>query len=241
MKLSAIGFDADDTLWHNETLYNTTQARFRDLLSAYHQPEWIDRKLYETEMANLNSYGYGIKSFALSMIETAIELTEGRITGREVNRIIDFAKEMQASPVQPLPCVRNTLAELSRHYPLILITKGDLFDQESKLARSGLGDYFTAVEVLSEKDSTAYQRILDAHGIDAKRFLMIGNSVRSDILPVKALGAHAIHIPYETTWAHEHVDEDQINHPFVPLNSMCDLIPYLEGLSAYEGGQTDAS
>ena len=114
MNLSAIGFDADDTLWHNETLYTMTQAKFRDLLSGYHDAEWIDRKLYETEMANLHRFGYGIKAFALSMIETAIELTEGRISGREVQQIIDAAKEMQASPVEPLPCVPETLAALSR-------------------------------------------------------------------------------------------------------------------------------
>lgn len=237
---TTIGFDADDTLWHNETLYTMTQARFRDLLSGYHDTEWIDRKLYETEMANLHRFGYGIKSFTLSMIETAIALTEGRVTGHEVQQIIDAAKEMQSSPVEPLPCVPETLAYLSGRYPLILITKGDLFDQESKLARSGLSGYFDAVEILTEKDEDAYRRILDAHGIPPERFLMVGNSVRSDILPVKALGAEAVYIPYETTWEHELVADDRIEHSFARLDSMCDLAPYLEQLErgATGGGES---
>ena len=235
LQLSAIGFDADDTLWHNETLYTMTQAKFRDLLSAYHDPDWIDQKLYETEMANLHRFGYGIKSFALSMIETAIELTEGRVTGREVQQIIDAAKEMQSSPVEPLPCVPETLATLGERYPLILITKGDLFDQESKLARSGLSDYFAAVEVLSEKDEAAYRRVLDAHTIAPHSFLMVGNSVRSDILPVLALGSDAIHIPYETTWAHEQVDHEALDQPFAQLSSMCELIPHLDRMANGEG------
>lgn len=228
MQITTIGFDADDTLWHNETLYTLTQAKFRELLSDYHEPEWIDRKLYETEVANLHRFGYGIKSFALSMIETAIELTEGRVTGREVQQIIDAAKEMQASPVDPLPCVPETLSYLSARYALILITKGDLFDQESKLARSGLAEHFSAVEVLSEKDEDAYRRILDAHAIPPERFLMVGNSIRSDILPVVALGAEAVHIPYFTTWAHEEVAEESIERPYARLESMCELVPYLE-------------
>ena len=240
MAFSTIGFDADDTLWHNETLYSMTQAKFREILSDYHDPDWVDRKLFETEMANLHRFGYGIKSFALSMIETAIELTEGRITGAQVQQIIDAAKEMQASPVEPLPGVPETLAQLSGRYPMILITKGDLFDQEGKLARSGLAGYFDAVEVLTEKDEAAYRRVLETHNIDPHSFLMVGNSVRSDILPVLTLGAAAIHIPYQITWDHEQVDEDDVDHRFVQLDSMRELIPYLEGSTQGEGARSIA-
>lgn len=229
-RFSAIGFDADDTLWHNETLYSMTQAKFRALLSDYHEPEWIDRKLYETEMRNLRRFGYGIKSFALSMIETAIELTEGRVTGREIQQIIDAAKEMQSAPVEVLPCVPETLADLAKAHPLLLITKGDLFDQESKLARSGLSGYFVAVEVLSEKNEAAYKRVLEANNILPEQFVMVGNSVRSDILPVRALGAEAIHIPYPDTWEHEHVAQDAIDCSFHRLDSICELVPFLERL-----------
>ena len=235
-RLAAIGFDADDTLWHNETLYTMTQAEFRALLADYHEPEWIDRKLFETEMRNLHRFGYGIKSFALSMIETAIELTEGRISGREIQRIIDAAKQMQSAPVEALPCVPDTLARLNGRYPLMLITKGDLFDQESKLARSGLSEYFTAMEVLSEKDEAAYLRVLDAHGIRPDRFLMVGNSIRSDILPVKSLGAEAVYIPYATTWEHEQVDQDAIDVAYHQLASMCELVPLVEQLDAGPAG-----
>lgn len=233
-RISTIGFDADDTLWHNETLYTMTQAEFRTLLTDYHDPEWIDRKLFETEMRNLHRFGYGIKSFTLSMIETAIELTEGRVTGREIQQIIDAAKEMQSAPVEVLPCVAETLARLGERYPLFLITKGDLFDQKSKLARSGLSEYFAAVEVFSEKNESAYMRVLDAHGIRPEQFLMVGNSIRSDILPVKALGAEAVHIPYFTTWEHEQVDQDAIDVSFHHLGSMCELAALLERL---DGGR----
>ncbi len=226
-QIDTIGFDADDTLWHNETLYTMTAAKFRELLSGYHDPEWIDQRLYETEVANLHRFGYGIKSFALSMIEAAIELTEGRISGYEVQKIIDAAKEMQASPVELLPCVEETLKKLTREYQLLLITKGDLFDQEAKLARSGLSKYFTRVEVVSEKDASTYSRVLTKHDIAPEHFLMVGNSVRSDVLPLKSLGAEAVHIPYATTWAHEQVDKTSIRDSFATLGSMCELIPYL--------------
>lgn len=234
-RFTNIAFDADDTLWHNETLYTMTQAKFRELLSDYHDAEWIDRRLYETEMANLHRFGYGIKSFALSMIETAIELTEGRVTGREVQRIIDAAKEMQASPVELLPCVEETLTQLGERYPLMLITKGDLFDQEAKLARSGLSEYFEIVEIVSEKDEDAYRRVLDRHEIKPCHFLMVGNSVRSDIVPVKSLGAEAVHVPYFTTWAHEQVPLEAVGASFVQLESMCELVPYLDRLEIEDG------
>jgi putative hydrolase of the HAD superfamily len=199
----AIGFDADDTLWHNESLFSGTQDKYRALLAPYHSPEWIDRKLYETETRNLAHFGYGIKGFTLSMIETAIELTEGRITGAEIGQILDFGRVMLQASVELLPGVEEVVARLAEAHPLLLITKGDLFDQESKIARSGLADYFAHVEIVREKEAPVYAAILHRHGIDPANFLMIGNSLRSDILPVLEIGGRAAHIPYAITWQHE--------------------------------------
>jgi putative hydrolase of the HAD superfamily len=204
--IDVIALDADDTLWHNETLYSSTQARFRELLARYDQGELTEKALYETEMRNLRSYGYGIKSFTLSMIETAIELTGGRICGDEVQEIIDMAKEMLRAPVHLLDHVAEVIPELAARCPLMLITKGDLLDQETKLARSGLGDYFRHVEVVAAKTSEVYQSLLDRYNISPERFLMVGNSLRSDVLPVVALGARAVHIPYPLTWTHENME-----------------------------------
>jgi putative hydrolase of the HAD superfamily len=203
-----IGFDADDTLWHNENLFSMTHEKYRALLSAYHDPAWIDKKLFETEMRNLGTFGYGIKGFTLSMIETAIELTEGRIPAADIQKIIDFAREMKAMPVQLLDHAAETVRSLSKDHTLLLITKGDFFDQESKIAQSGLAEYFTHVEILTEKNEEAYRRILIKHGITPAEFLMVGNSMKSDILPVAALGAQAVFVPYHLTWAHEQVETD---------------------------------
>ncbi len=204
--VDTIAFDADDTLWHNEGLYLTIQERFADLLTTYQDDDFIQRQLYETEMRNLALFGYGIKAFTLSMIETAIELTGGEICGRDIQLIIDFAKEMREAPIQLLDQVEEILSGLSTQYRLMLITKGDLFDQETKLARSGLADYFEVVEIVSEKSVETYASLLARHGLTAQRFLMVGNSLRSDILPLLAIGAQAVYIPYHTTWVHEIVE-----------------------------------
>ncbi len=206
--IDLIAFDADDTLWHNEPLFIDTKNRFTKLLSAYHSSEWIEERLYETEIRNLHNFGYGIKSFALSMIETAIELTEGRIKGNEIQQLVDFAKEMVSAPIRLLEGAEETVKKLAVDYPLMLVTKGDLFDQESKIARSGLGDLFSHVEVVSKKDRATYEGIIRRRGIDPSGFVMVGDSLRSDILPVVDLGAHAIHVPYESTWRHEAVPDD---------------------------------
>lgn len=201
-----IGFDGDDTLWHNESLFSMTQDRFRALLSHAADPTDLDRRLLEAERANLRVYGYGIKGFVLSMIETAIAVTDGQVAARDLQSLIDFGKAMLEHPVELLPGVAEVVEALSSRYRLVLITKGDLFDQESKIARSGLAELFHAVEIVSEKDPATYRRVMDRHGIDPARFLMVGNSVRSDILPVLAAGAHAVHIPYAITWAHEEAE-----------------------------------
>jgi putative hydrolase of the HAD superfamily len=203
--IEIIAFDADDTLWHNEPLFLDTKSRFQKLLVSYHSPEWIEERLSDTQIANLRHFGYGIKSFALSMIETAIELTEGRIKGHEIQQLVDFAKEMVSAPLRLVDGAEATVRALANTHRLILVTKGDLFDQESKIARSGLGDLFTDVEVVSEKNRTTYEAIVAQHGVEPSGFLMIGDSLRSDILPVLEMGGHAIHVPYDTPWHHEGV------------------------------------
>lgn len=205
--IRTIAFDADDTLWHNETYYREAEVWFQRLLAAHHDQAWIQERLFAAEMRNLAHFGYGIKSFVLSMIETAVELTEGRVTGGEIQQIIDLGKEMLAHPVEPLPHAVETLAALRDRFRLLVITKGDLLDQESKLARSGLGSFFAGLEVVSEKDEGTYRAILARRGIAPAEFLMVGNSVKSDILPVVALGASAVHVPYATTWVHERVHD----------------------------------
>jgi putative hydrolase of the HAD superfamily len=206
--IDVIAFDADDTLWHGETHYLRAQNLFRDLLARYGQGKWSAQALYETEMENLRFYGYGIKSFTLSMIETAIQLTDKRILASEVQEILDLGKEMLNAPVQLLDHVGDVIPELAARCRLMLVTKGDLLDQETKLARSGLGGYFFHIEVVSDKTVGIYRDLLAKHDIPPQRFLMVGNSLRSDVLPVVALGGQAVHIPYAITWAHEKVDED---------------------------------
>jgi len=198
-----VAFDADDTLWHNERLFIQVQERFRDLLARHTAPDVIEQRLYETEVANLRHYGYGVKSFTLSMIETAIDLTEGRVSASDVEAILRMGREMLLAPVDVLDGVRDVVTRLADRYELMVLTMGDLLDQESKVARSGLGDLFSHVEIVSRKDRTTYERLLDQHGLAAHEFVMVGNSLRSDILPVAEMGGHAIHVPYESTWQHE--------------------------------------
>lgn len=206
--IKVIAFDADDTLWVNETIFTTTQQRFKEIVGKYVSTETLGDKLYGFEIRNLKIFGYGIKGFMLSMIETAIELSGGNITGTEVQQIIDLGKVMLDHPVEILPNVEETLQILQPDYTLMLITKGDLFDQESKIARSGLADYFNQVEILSEKDEATYQRVLKRNNIAPEEFLMVGNSLKSDIVPICNIGARAVYIPFHTTWAHEIVGVD---------------------------------
>ena len=205
--IEMIAFDADDTLWHNEILYARTQDRFQQLLSPYVQDGRVGEELYRTEMRNLRTYGYGIKGFALSMIETAIRLSDGQIQAHQIQGIIHLAREMMEAPVELLDRVENVVATLAASRTLMMITKGDLFDQERKVARSGLVRHFAHVEIVSDKTVDAYRSLLARHQIAAQHFLMVGNSLRSDVLPVVALGGHAVHIPYHITWDHEAVTE----------------------------------
>jgi putative hydrolase of the HAD superfamily len=229
-RFDVIAFDADDTLWHNETLYNMTQERFKELLAPYHDGEIVDRELYETEMRNLTRYGYGIKAFTLSMIETAIELTDGRVGGSEIRQIIDFAQEMIAAPVRLMNGIEETLTALAADYRLMIITKGDLFDQETKIARSGLVDHFDLIEIVSNKRPETYAELLARNGIAADRFLMVGNSLPSDILPVLEIGGHGVHIPYHITWAHEVLDDSEvIDDGYTTLENVRQLPALLSG------------
>ena len=232
-RFDVIGFDADDTLWHTEHLFSEAQARFKQLLAQYRTPEWIEQRLHETEIANLQHFGYGIKSYALSMIETAIELTEGRVTGHDIQIVIDLVKEMIGAKVRLLDHVADTIEKLAPDYALMLVTKGDLFEQESKVTRSGLAHFFQYVDVVSDKTRETYQTLLAKHHIAPDRFLMVGNSLRSDIWPVLTVGAHAIYIPYIVTWAHEVAELPPSDHTGYYQLDRLELLPdLLEKLNA---------
>jgi putative hydrolase of the HAD superfamily len=210
MAVRVVGFDGDDTLWHSETRFTMTQSEYRDLLKRHVPVADVDSRLAETEMKNLGIYGYGVKSFTLSMIETAIQLTEGRIPASDLEVILGWGKRMLMQPTELLDQVEQTLKQIAGRYDLLLITKGDIFDQESKLARSGLGDLFLGVEIVSEKSVDSYAGIFRRRGIEPAEFVMVGNSLRSDVIPVVGLGGYAVHIPYSVTWHHEHVPEDEL-------------------------------
>ncbi|RIV18288.1 HAD family hydrolase [Fibrisoma montanum] len=226
--LKLIAFDADDTLWVNEPMYVNVQQQFRTLLMHHVSEETVAARFYEAQMRNLRLFGYGAKGFMLSMIETAIELTEGAITGSEIQQIINIGKELLAFPIDVLDGVQDVLETLSGQYDLMVLTKGDLLDQESKIARSGLGHYFKYVEIVSEKNEPAYQRIMQRYGLQPNEFLMIGNSLRSDVLPVVHVGANAIHVPYSVTWAHEQVEKEQLEgKSFLAFERIADVLPVL--------------
>jgi len=209
--VKVIGFDADDTLWVNETYYREAELEFAKLLGAYETANKIDQELFKKEMENLELYGYGVKSFILSMVESAIELSNHSIPNSTVGKIIEIGKTMINKPVELLDDVENVLKTLYPKYRLILATKGDLLDQERKLEKSGLTQYFHHIEVLSDKKEANYAQLLNHLDIRPSEFLMIGNSLKSDILPLIHINAHAIHVPFHTTWAHEHVNEDETN------------------------------
>ena len=206
---TTIGFDADDTLWHNERVFRLTETRFSELLSEFAEPERIANSLLEVEKKNLGLYGYGAKGFTLSLVETAISLTDGKIDARAIGQILAWGRDIMCHPVEPLPHVRETLTALQDQFELILITKGDLFDQERKLAESGLADFFNGVEIVSEKTVDTYRQVFSRHGLGADRAIMVGNSLRSDILPALDAGSWGVYVPYETTWALEVAEEPE--------------------------------
>lgn len=203
--IETIAFDADDTLWQNETLYQEAQAQLSQILSKWETSEQVMRVLTETEMRNLPIYGYGIKAFTLSMIETSLQVSDGNLSIKAVRKILALGRSMLKAEVTLLPQVEATLQTLSKNHRLMIITKGDLLDQTSKVSRSGLEKYFSLVEVLNQKTPESYREILDKYHLDIETFLMVGNALRSDIAPVLALGGKAVHIPAESTWELEHL------------------------------------
>ena len=226
--IKTIGFDADDTLWVNETYFRDSEEKFAELLEGYETKNKIDQELFKMEMANLDSYGYGIKGFMLSMIESALDLSNNKVPQETIAQILELGKKMISHPVELLDGVEEVLAKLSGKYRLIVLTKGDLLDQERKLERSGLSQYFHHVEVLSDKKESNYKNLLDHLNIDVKEFLMIGNSLKSDVLPILNIGAQAVHVPFHTTWAHEMVSEDEMVNNHLKLNRLNDVLKYLD-------------
>ncbi len=229
--LTTIGFDADDTLWQNEQFYRLTELQFTELLADHAASEVISARLLEAEKRNLRHYGFGIKGFTLSMIETAIEITEGNVPANVIAQILDIGRDLLAHPVETLPHVRQTLEALSGKYLLVLITKGDLFDQERKLAQSGLGDLFDAVEIVSDKNASTYRRIFSKVGDGPERAMMIGNSLKSDIVPALAAGAYGVFVPHELTWSFEYVEEPTDAPRFRKIGHLGELHGVIEGLS----------
>lgn len=226
--IKVIGFDADDTLWVNETYFRDAELEFAKLLAKYETANKIDQELFKMEMKNLPLYGYGVKGFVLSMVEMALELSNNEVSNSTINAILNIGKDMLDKPVELLEGVETVLKALSNDYRLILVTKGDLLDQERKLEKSGLTDYFHHIEVLSDKQEANYSKLLNHLDILPSEFLMIGNSLKSDILPLVNLKAKAIHIPFHTTWLHEEVSEaERQNKTYKTVHSLLDVIQVL--------------
>jgi len=215
MPIRVIAFDADDTLWINETYFREAEEKFASLLEDFLPQHAIMKELYRTEITNLNLYGYGIKGFMLSMIETALRVSEQQLPIRLVEKIIQIGQEMLGKPVDLLPGVEEVLKSLQGHYRIVLATKGDLVDQERKLYKSGLEGYFHHIEIMSEKRTSDYEKLIGHLDIQASEFVMIGNSLKSDILPVLELGGYGIHVPFHTTWVREQVEHEVIHERFL--------------------------
>lgn len=224
--VKVIGFDADDTLWHNEAYFLEAQERFWGLMEDFLPQHTTARELMQTEIQNIDLYGYGIKAFILSMVETAIRISEGTITTKVIEQIIGYGKDMLAKPVELIDDVEAVLSALEGRYRLVVVTKGDLLDQQRKLEKSGLEDFFHHVEIVSEKNAAGYLKLLQHLDVGPGQFAMIGNSLKSDVLPVLGLGGYGIHVPYHTTWEHEHVDIQITDPNFVELAKIRDLLPY---------------
>ena len=226
--IKVIGFDADDTLWVNETYFRDAEMAFGKLLSDYETLNKIDQELFKKEIENLPLYGYGVKAFVLSMVESALEQSNYTISTKSIEAILNIGKDMLNKPVELLDGVEDVLNVLSKKYRIILATKGDLLDQERKLEKSGLTKYFHHIEVLSDKQEANYSKLLNHLDIKPSEFLMIGNSLKSDVLPLVNIKAHAIHIPFHTTWAHEQVTEKETNGKnYKTISSLKELLKLL--------------
>lgn len=221
--LTTIGFDADDTLWHNERFFRLTQARFAGLLSDFADPDHLHDRLIAAERRNVGHYGFGIKGFVLSMIETAIEVTDRRVPAGVIAELIAAGQEMLTHPIELLPGAREVVEALSDEFRLVLITKGDLLDQERKLAQSGLGELFDGIEIVSHKTPAVYAEIFARHGDGAGRGVMVGNSLRSDVIPMIAAGGWGVHVPHELTWALEEADAPEHEARFCRISRLAEL------------------
>lgn len=225
--IKVIAFDADDTLWVNETYFRNTEAQFANLLEGFETKNKIDQELFKMEMKNLAVYGYGVKGFMLSMVEAALEISNNTISQATLSKILNLGKEMISHPVELLEGVTEVLEQLNEKYRLIVLTKGDLLDQERKIERSGLSKYFQHIEVMSDKKEVNYSKLLSNLEIDIKEFLMIGNSLKSDVLPIINIGAQAVHVPFHTTWQHEEVSVKEVDFKYLKINNLKEILQYL--------------
>ena len=226
-QITVIAFDADDTLWVNEPYFRETEEQFAGLLEDFMPHHSILAELYKTEIANLPLYGYGIKGFVLSMIETVLRITEGKIDPIVISKAITLGQEMLNKPVELLDGVEEVLKALHGKYRLVVATKGDLLDQQRKLTKSGLDHYFHHIEIMSDKQGKDYQKLIKHLDCKPEEFLMLGNSLKSDVLPVLNIGGHAIHIPFHTTWVHEHIDHTIEHANFYQMESLSEVLPKL--------------
>lgn len=229
--ITTIGFDADDTLWQNEAFFRLTQDRFVRLLADHAQPAHLHDRLLAAERRNLGHYGFGVKGFTLSMIETAIEVTDGRVSGSVIAEIMAAGREMLSHPIELLPHAEQSVRALAASHRVLLITKGDLLDQERKLAQSGLGDLFHGVEIVSDKTAAVYAGIFARHGAVAETAMMVGNSLKSDVLPAIAAGGWGVHVPHGLTWALEQADAPIGHsrfHSLADLGALPDLVAQLD-------------
>jgi len=225
--IKVIAFDADDTLWVNETFFRDAEARFCELMSDYLSEEALNKILFEVEMQNLPLYGYGIKPFTLSLIEAAIKVSNGNVSVQLIEELMKMGKQMLQEPIELLEGIEETLKALSKKYKLVVATKGDLLDQERKLIRSGLEGYFHHIEVVSDKTDKQYRKLVRHLDITENEFLMVGNSLKSDILPVLEIGSYAFHIPFHTTWVHEEVKDPVVHPKLKTLTSSKEMLNYL--------------
>jgi len=226
-QIKVIAFDADDTLWVNEPYFRETELAFSQLMEEFLPAHTVMRELLQTEVKNLPLYGYGIKGFTLSMIETALNVSNRTISVKAIDKILDLGRALLARPIELLEGVEEVLVALKPHYRLVVATKGDLLDQERKLKNSGVEHYFHHIEIMSEKGQGDYQKLIKHLDIPPSQFLMIGNSLKSDVLPVVEIGGHAIHIPYHTTWAHEHVEHHIEHENFKAVTHIKEILPLL--------------
>lgn len=228
--LTTIGFDADDTLWHNERFFRITQTRFAELLADFIDPSHLEDRLLAAERRNTGHYGFGIKGFVLSMIETAIEVTDEQVPAAVIAELMQVGRDMLRHPIELLPNVREVLGDLSDTHRLVLVTKGDLLDQERKLAQSGLGHHFDWVEIVSHKTPAIYQQVFTRHANGPDRAMMVGDSMRSDVVAAIGAGCWGVHLPHGPAWALEHSEAPSSNPRYIAITSLQELAPLIRDI-----------